>query len=96
MIIMPHTWPSHRCSSQARQASGTPRWLSAFAQHRQGRLVICSHAMRAAIACTWICSSARAAVLYRTGRLAPHPANIGANSCRLGRADHAVRMTPRR
>ena len=25
MIIMPHSWPSHRCSSQARQTSGTPQ-----------------------------------------------------------------------
>jgi CubicO group peptidase (beta-lactamase class C family) len=25
MIMMPHSWPSHRCSSQARQTSGTPQ-----------------------------------------------------------------------
>jgi hypothetical protein len=27
MIMMPHSWPSHRCSSQARQTSGTPQGL---------------------------------------------------------------------
>src|SRR6266536_3493179 len=25
MIMIPHSWPSHRCSSQARQTSGTPQ-----------------------------------------------------------------------
>ena len=45
MIIMPHSRPGHRCSSQAKQTSGTPQAIAdaviardaSLARHRMSR-----------------------------------------------------------